>query len=158
MKSTRESPQTLAAVKGDISVSTFPMFASSFLNQICHELATRTKALRRHGKLIVETKQPDDFEWLALTFIPLIGDCCIFQFVEDCRASLFVRSRNKVNRGKVLVKIEDIRVINNGHAIIKAIETTIASACEGAGARVSAKIHATWADVTVDLHRPREAE
>ena len=103
----------------------FPKFKSTFLDNIFHALNTRTKTLNHRGRLTWETIQPDDFEWLAVCFDPLVGHPSIFQFVEDNQVHVFIRSRSKFNRGKILFKIQGMHVVDNGHAIVSAIESTI---------------------------------
>ena len=106
-------------------MSKLPVFESKFLNQLSNELAARRKALKYHGELSWETKQPDDFEWLTVNITPIVGNYCIFQFVEDNRVCIFVRSKNRSNRGKVLLAIENINVVDNAQEIMAAIMVTI---------------------------------
>ena len=119
---------------------------------ISRRLAARRKALKHHGELKWETKQPDDFEWLTVNFTPLVGDYCIFQFVEDNRVCIFVRSQKRANRGKILLAIEDIKIVDNSGDIVDAMETTIANS--GSLQSVSSSeavvaIRAAWSKVEV---------
>lgn len=107
-------------------MSKLPDFNSLFLNQLARALEARRKSLGHRGKLTWSTKQPDDFEWLTVNFAPLIGHYCIFQFVQDNRSYVYVRSRNRVNRGKLLFAMENFALVNNGAGIVEAMETTIA--------------------------------
>lgn len=133
-------------------MSELPVFNSPFLKHISDRIGRRRKAIRRSGKLSWETKQPDDFEWLTVYVTPLVGDYCIFQFVEDNRVSIFVRSRRRANRGKILLAIEDIKVIDNAHEIVNAMETTIAESGmlqPGNLQEADNVIRAAWANVEV---------
>lgn len=102
-----------------------PVFRSQFLNHIAERLANRRKALKRHGELAWETQQPDDFEWLTVNFTPLVGNYCVFQFIEDNRVNVFVRSKTRHRRGRVLLAIKDITIVNNARRIVDAVEATI---------------------------------
>jgi hypothetical protein len=102
-----------------------PNFHSAFLQHICRRVGARRKALRYHGTLTWETTQPDDFEWLSVYFAPLVGNYAIFQFSEDNRVSIYIRKSGRRLRGKVLLAIEDIRLVDNPKAIVGAMETTI---------------------------------
>ena len=104
-----------------------PSFRSHFLDNICRELAARAKALRRHGQLTWETQQPDEFEWFTACFKPLVGHYCVFQFDEDNQVNVFVRSRDRRNRGKVLFQLLGIKVVDNAEFVVAAMEATIIS-------------------------------
>lgn len=72
-----------------------------------------------------ETTQPDQFEWLTVYFKAVVGHYLIFQFVEDNRVSVFVRSRARSNRGKLLLEIRDIKLVDNAQKIVGAVEATV---------------------------------
>jgi hypothetical protein len=107
------------------AMTAFPIFRSPFLNHICQHLAVRSKALQHQGKLTWETKQPDDFEWFTVYFTPVVGHYLIFQFAEDNWVCIYIRSRHQRNRGKILLEIEDIKIIDNASQIVEAIERTV---------------------------------
>ena len=102
-----------------------PVFKSKFLKKVSERIAARRKALKYFGELTWVTQQPDDFEWLTVKFAPFVGHYCIFQFVEDNRVSVFVRSKRRCDRGKVLLAIEDVTIANDSRSIVDAVEATI---------------------------------
>jgi hypothetical protein len=135
-----------------LTVANLPTFNSAFLIHLSRRIEARRKAIKHKGNLTWETKQPDDFEWLSVYITPFTGDHCIFQFVEDNRVYIYVRSKRNANRGKILLEIEDITIIDNAHAIVDAIEVTIyrshALQSEHAQEAVNA-IRAVWADLEI---------
>jgi hypothetical protein len=108
-----------------LAVTKFPTFKSRFLQKLSNRLATRAKALKYHGRLEWTTVQPDEFEWLSLTVHAFVGNYCIVQFVEDNRVSIYIRSSKRRDRGKILLAMEDIKLIDNAPAIVDAVEATI---------------------------------
>jgi hypothetical protein len=103
----------------------FPTFKSPFLNHICQQLAARGKAIKHSADLKWETKQPDEFEWLTVNITPVVGHYTVFQFTEDNLGSLYVRSKSRADRGKILLQIKNINLIDNAAGIVEAIETTV---------------------------------
>ena len=99
-------------------MANLPEYSSRFLNSVCRRLAARRKSLSHRGKLTWETEQPDEFEWLSVYFDPYSGNYCIFQFAESNHISIYVRSKRRKDRGKVLLAIEGMQVVDNADAII----------------------------------------
>lgn len=131
-----------------------PSFRSEYLSNIARRFEQRRKALRHQGKISWDTKQPDEFEWLTVKFIPLLGNYCIFQFAERNRAWIYVRSKRRANRGKVLFSIENVTLFDNAAGIINAAEITIAHS-EGLLADnptyAASVIRETWRELEVRL-------
>jgi hypothetical protein len=110
----------------------FPHFESAFIDRLSRQFEKRCKAISYFGKLGFETKQPDDFDWLTIKFYSFGGHYLILQFVEDNRLSLFVRSSRRRDRGKILLALEDIILIDNSKLIVEAFESTARKVRDGA--------------------------
>lgn len=135
----------------------FPVFKSAFLNRLCRQLEARSKAIKHHGDLTWETKQPDEFEWLTVYVKPVVGHPSIFQFVEDNRACVFVRSRDRRNRGKILFQVRDVKLIDNAQMIVEAVEATITNSTglrSEERATASNLIRAAWSNVEARVFNP----
>ncbi len=129
-----------------------PRFRSIFLTDISHELALKRKSLRRRGVLTWETIQPDEFEWLTVKITPYVGNHCIFQFVEDNRVCIFVRSKKRQDRGKVLLRIEDLKIVSDSESVFAAIDTTISRSIDlhsGSAGSALAGIREAWEGLAV---------
>lgn len=104
--------------------SNFPSFDSRFLNGVSRQFERRRKALSYVGELTVETEQPDYFEWLSINIKTFAGHYVIFQFVEDNRVDIYVRSSRRRDRGKVLFELRDVKLVDNSQAIVESCEKT----------------------------------
>lgn len=134
-------------------MSNLPVFGSPFLNHLSQRIAARRKSLKYHGKLNWETVQPDEFEWLSVDFTPLVGHYCVFQFVEDNRVSVYIESKKRVNRGAILLAIENITIVDNAHDIVDAMETTIVESSRMPSDDSSAVVRAAWGRLEVRVAR-----
>lgn len=105
----------------------FPQFKSQFLDRLCREFERRSKSIRHKATFTFETKQPDEFEWLALNCRCIGGPYVVFQFVEDNRVSVYIRSSGRRDRGKVLFALEGLSVVGNSEAIVLACKDTLDS-------------------------------
>lgn len=101
-------------------------FNSRFLRNVSAAFQRRSKAIRYHGSLTWESKEADEFEWITVSFDPILGPSIVLQLWEANGASLFVRSTNNQNRGKILLRMENLRLIDNAAKLVAVFETTIA--------------------------------
>lgn len=101
-----------------------PAFIDSFLRNAWESLARRRRSLSRRGRLSITTGK-DDFEWFAVAHESANRLTVVLQLVEGNRAHLFIRSNRATDRGKILARIEDIAVIDNGFILVRALEDTI---------------------------------
>jgi hypothetical protein len=134
----------------------FPEFKSPFLNGICRELEKRSKAIKyRSNKFTCEANQPDDVEWLTLNITPYVGNYTIFQFMDGNHGWVYVRSKGRKDRGKILFELKEIRLVENASGIVSAVETTIDCSCRfDSDRRIEATdtIRAAWSDVEVRIY------
>lgn len=99
-------------------------FRSPFLKNAGEAFRKRTKALGYSGILEWET-QEDDFEWLTITYRSRSVPTLILQLWEGNRASFFVRSNQSKGRGKVLIRLENLVLVDNGPRLVSVFEQTI---------------------------------
>ena len=135
--------------------SRLPTFDNNFLNRLCRQIEKRTKALKHHGSLRWETTQPDEFEWVTISFDALCGPWITFQFVEDNRVSIFLQSKGRKDRGKILLALEDIKVVDSAKLIVEAIEETIRRSTEllqNNEVELKEKITKSWENLRIQIH------
>ena len=102
-----------------------PQFQSAFLNGICRSLGKRRRAICYSGALKLDVGLHEDFEWLSAHYSCFSLPCVIAQFVEGNRMSLFIRSNTRRNRGKILLAMENVFVVDNPELLVEAFEWTI---------------------------------
>jgi hypothetical protein len=102
-----------------------------FLDGIAREFVRRRKAIRRGGELYIELlpQEPDDAErCLAVRFVPRgTQPALIVEALERNRLNLYLRRTWSARRGKMLLRIEDLRVVDNPRRIVEAFEWTLAA-------------------------------
>jgi hypothetical protein len=95
------------------------------LNNACCGFAKRRKALAHHGTLGFDSDPRDTFEWITIGIRPLVGPALILQLAEQNWVSLYLRSRRRENRGKVLLAIEGLTVADNAQSLVATVEWTM---------------------------------
>jgi len=107
-----------------MSVS-FPCFRSDFLNRICEGFRARSKPLSQSGSLTHSSDLTDSYEWIVIYYRPRIGPYVILQVIENQQINLFLRSSRRHNRGKILLAMENVRVVDNATSFVKSFERTL---------------------------------
>lgn len=107
-----------------------PTFRDPFLRNATSNIARRRKSLSHKGRLTISSEPEDTFEWLTLAFECASRISVVLQLSEKNRANIFVRSNRGKDRGKILARIEDMTVIDNGRWIVSALEDTISLAAQ----------------------------
>ena len=106
--------------------SAFPGFASPFLQDAYEALLRRRKAINHHGTIELFTDPDDSFERLALCYGFANDPTLEIQISEDNRLSIFVRGNKRKQDGKVLLRLQDLRIGGAGQRIVGLVEDTIA--------------------------------
>ena len=86
-------------------------------------------------------------EWLTLRLQVASRRVVVLQLGERNWSNLYIRSNASADRGKILARLEDMRLLDKGDAIVRSFEATV-SAVAGAGADWTAgDIDAIWRPV-----------
>src|SRR5688572_27098063 len=104
-----------------------PEFKDSFLKGMAVAFQRRRKAIKYRGNLKFSYDPTDSFEWLTIIFSAFNNPVLILELTEGRWISFYVRSNKNADRGKVLLRIEDLRVVNNAALIVSTFEWTIGS-------------------------------
>jgi hypothetical protein len=102
-----------------------PEFRDPFLKAVVVAFRRRRKAIKYHGNLELSYDPTDTFEWLTINYWASNHPSLILQFIEGGWINFFARSQRGADRGKVLIRIEDLRIVNNAALIISTFEWTI---------------------------------
>jgi hypothetical protein len=101
---------------------------STFLAPISELISTRTKPIRHRGRFEVEHGSDEAGEWLRLMFRRASGPHVVVELMSDHVAQVYVRSARKADRGKVLFRLEEIRLPANAERIVEAAIATFQAA------------------------------
>lgn len=105
--------------------SVLPEFRDPFLKAVIVALSRRRKAIKYHGNLELSYDPTDTFEWLTINYWTSNYPSLILELNEGGRINFFARSQRGADRGKVLIRIEDLRVVSNASLIVSTFEWTI---------------------------------
>ena len=109
-----------------IKKSSVPLeFRDPFLKAVATAFRRRRKAIKYHGNVELSYDPTDTFEWLTINYWASNYPSLILQLIEGGRVNFFARSQRGADRGKVLIRIEDLRIVNNAALIISTFEWTI---------------------------------
>ena len=104
-------------------------FGDSLIRQVVHEFVSRVKAIRFHGRLEFSYDPEDSFEWLAVTFESSHNHPrVLLQLVQGSTAHVIVTSRRNRDRGKRLLRLEQMRLGPNAADIVEAFERMVKAA------------------------------
>ena len=123
-------------------------FEDHFLRSIDREFGKRRKALSTRGKFEVDRSTfAQDGEWVRFIHRGASRPFLVVEFLEGGTANIYVRSPSKPNKGKVLFRLEGLRLWENAKAILDAFEATL-NCLQGASSiqleRESAAIRELW--------------
>ena len=102
-----------------------PEFRDPFLKAVVAAFRRRRKAIKYHGNLELSYDPTDTFEWLTINYWTSNYPSLILQLIEGGWINFFARSQRGADRGKVLIRMEDLRIVNNAALIISTFEWTI---------------------------------
>jgi len=102
-------------------------FRCHFLHNICESFRKRSKSLNYTGKLDWETDPNDNFEWITISYMSGINPIIILQFWEHNRANIYIRSNRRGDRGKLLICMKDLLIVDNAKLLVSIFEKTIAN-------------------------------
>ena len=97
------------------------LFKDRFLDEATHAFLRRRKAIRnRAGELHIEPSPPD---MLVVRFVPGAPRAClIVELFERNWLRVYVRSGLKHNRGKVVFRLQDVRIVGNVKRLVETFE------------------------------------
>ena len=102
-----------------------PEFGDTFLKNAAQAFRKRTKAINFHGNLEFSYDFEDSFQWITVCYSSFNYPSLILQLVGGGKISFFVRSNRKMDRGRVLLTIDNLRVVKNASLLVSTFEWTI---------------------------------
>lgn len=134
--------------------SGFPGFKSSFLQDAYKAILKRRKAINHFGVGSIEllTDPDDSREWLSLCYNA--DPALEVEFIEDNRLNIFVRRNRRKQDGKVLLRLDDLRIVRAASRIVELIEYTIWTMDELEGeetGEVKEKIEEKWRSACIGV-------
>jgi hypothetical protein len=128
----------------------FQSFHDRFLERAARGFERRRKAMNHMGgELDVEScPSPESF---VVCFVARARPAVILELAAKNRASLWIRSAANANRGKVLVRVQDVRFVDNADRLVETFEWTLAAryALATEGDRIAEQIVARWEELVV---------
>ena len=88
-------------------------FSSTFLQSVLDAILTKKKPIRHRGRLSLDAGRDADGEWLGLYFHRARSPYVVVEFGDDQRANFYLRKSTGPRQGKILFRIEGMRVVNN---------------------------------------------
>ena len=133
-----------------------PEYTDKFLNECSKALKRRGKAIRHHGRLTFSHDPAESFEWLTLSYSSHNYPSVIVQLVEGGKVSLYVRSNRRIDRGKVLLELRDLRILGNAETLVEAFEWTIdkMQAWHAKDVETVTEVKAKWDQLSVRILPP----
>ena len=104
----------------------FPDFKNPFLDGICRAFDRRRKPIAYHGTLEFDASPEGELEWIEIRYSSFNRPVLILQIDEEHRVCFYLRSNEAHNRGKVLFRLEDVRLVDNPSVVVECFEATIA--------------------------------
>ncbi len=90
-------------------------------------------------------------EWMTLSLEVPTRRVVVLQLGERNWSNVYIRSNASADRGKILARLEDLRLLDTGDAIVHSFEATV-SAVSPTGANWTAEdIDAIWQPVTLTV-------
>ncbi len=129
-------------------------FRCRFLRDAAEAFVRRRKAIRKgtSGKFTWDSGEEGEHEWLSISIVGIHGNPTLaLRLGEGHRASLFFRSGRASERGKVLLRIDDMLLVGNGPGIVEAFEETMSHGhwLDRPGGKEA--IRETWRDLSLTL-------
>jgi hypothetical protein len=108
-----------------INSSVPPEFRDPFLKAVAVAFRRRGKAIKYQGNLEFSYDPTGTFEWLTVIYWSFNQPSLNLQLSEGGWINFSVRSQRNANRGKVLIRLEDLRIVSNAALIVSTFEWTI---------------------------------
>jgi len=97
-----------------------------FLEGVARAFLRRRRALSRGGELVIEADSLGNEEHLVVRFVPIgTQPVLILELLPRNRLSLYLRRSWRKQRGLVLLRIENVRVVDNPAKLLETFEWTI---------------------------------
>jgi hypothetical protein len=95
------------------------------IRELVHLFQTRAKSLRKQGRLEVESGSDLDGDWLHVCLQRNECPDAIVEVVDDKLAHVYARSSRPADRGRVVARLEGIRIVGNPERVFEAITKTL---------------------------------
>jgi hypothetical protein len=102
-----------------------PKFKDMFLDRACRAFERRRRAISHHGKFSIDSDPNSNTEWLTLVYSSFNHPSLILELTEGNKANFYIRSNQPKSRGKVLLRLEDLRLVDNPSRLVEIFEWTI---------------------------------
>jgi hypothetical protein len=102
-----------------------PHFRDIFLDRACRAFEKRRKAISYHGRLSFDSDPSSSAEWATLVYSSFNHPSLILELTEGHRGNFYIRSNQPKSRGKVLFRLEDLRLLDTPSRLVETFEWTI---------------------------------
>jgi hypothetical protein len=106
----------------------FPSFRDRFLEGVARAVERRRKAISYHGGLTVTSGFEEGVEWLTLVRSSFDEPVLVVELFAGNRGYVCLRNNRPRRRGKVLVRLEGLRLVDNAKRFVTVFEWTAAAA------------------------------
>ena len=130
----------------------FPEFKNPFLDGICRACDRRRKAIAYHGTLEFDASPDGEPEWIEIRYSSFNDPVLILQIDDEHRMCFYLRSNETRNRGKVLFRLEDVRLVDNPSLVVETFENVRLQSHFFGDDDAESRIRAEWDKVTLQVH------
>lgn len=124
-------------------------FRVEFLRAIGLAVEKQRKSLRNRGKLTMERNADGEPpEWLRIVFRRASGPFVIVELLENRRGNVYGRSNRKPDRGKVLLRLEQVALLNKPQEVVDVAVRTCTDAAYSAES--SERVLEHWKSVSLN--------
>ena len=136
-----------------IESSVPPEFRDPFLKAVVVAFRRRRKAIKYQGNLEFSYDPTDTFEWLTINYWISSHPSLILRLSEGGGIDFFARSQRGADRGKVLIRIEGLRIVSNAALIVSTFEWTMSKARNESQADLSLwkEIEENWRKLSIRI-------
>jgi len=124
-------------------------FESAFLVSLVEELGRKSKTLKHSSNLILEKDNIEGKELLTVKY--QLSNYCIYEFFDDQCSNICIRSSARKDRGKYLLLLSEIYLLDRPMNIVESIAETswLARNLSKPDQQLEAKsaIEALWKDI-----------
>lgn len=103
-------------------------FRDRFIHEAVQTVDRRKKGLAARGELTVSGDTSGGVERAMLVHTASGAPVVVLALASGRRANVYLRSSHPAHRGKVLVQVEGLRIVDNVKRLLAAFEWTIAAA------------------------------
>jgi len=96
---------------------------------------------------------PFELEWIEIRYSSFNDPALILQTDEEHRMCFYLRSNDARDRGKVLFRLEEVRLVDNPSRVVETFENVgLQSHFFGDDDEAESRIRAEWDKVTLQAH------